>query len=62
MQQEHAEFDDSNDWTDEQEQSYQLAVFTSQVMALAHREVLQMEQEIQTLETLWALPAPGESR
>lgn len=47
-------------WDDENEKMYQMALFASQVVAMAQRNLMLAESEVQFLESLWNMPAPEE--
>lgn len=48
-------------WDDENEKMYQMALFASEVVAMAQRSLMLADAEVQFLESLWNMPAPEES-
>lgn len=48
-------------WDDENEKMYQMALFASEVVAMAQRNLMLADAEVQFLESLWNMPAPEES-
>lgn len=48
-------------WDDENEKMYQMALFASEVVAMAQRSMMLADAEVQFLESLWNMPAPEES-
>jgi hypothetical protein len=49
-----------DDWNDESEKMYQMALFASQVVAMAQRDMMLADMEVQLLESIYNMPAPEE--
>lgn len=48
------------DWDEEEERMYQMALFATNVIAMSQQRMMMDEVEIQTLESMWNMPSPGE--
>ena len=51
-----------DNWSDEDEHLYQMVMFASDVIATSQQRIMMDEVEIQTLESMWNMPSPGEGQ
>jgi hypothetical protein len=54
------EHDLSNEWNEDERRMYEMALFATNVIAMSQQRMMMDEIEIQTLESIWNLPSPGD--
>jgi hypothetical protein len=52
--------DRSEEWNDEERRMVQMAMFASNVLVMTQHRMMIHEMEVQTLESIWNMPAPEE--
>lgn len=54
------EHDLSDEWNEDERRMYEMALFATNVIAMSQQRMMMDEIEIQTLESIWNLPSPGD--